>query len=170
MAEEAKGGNNKGMMMIIMAMLGLIIVALVGVSIFLITSLGNDDDDVGGVGAFVPDPPLTAFDIVTLDIGRDVTTNLLPRANGSRHFVVLRDLSLGINNLDEDEAIDFAAEIRAREAVVIDTINTILRRTTPEELEAEGGGVTLSENILQALQTAFGSHMIVDVYFQFAIH
>jgi len=168
-SEEAKGGNNKGMMMVIMVMLGLIIVALVGVSIFLISSLGNDEGNNAGQGVFEQAPPPTVMDTIPLSIS-NVTTNLLPRANGNRHVVLLSTVALSINNLDEDEAADFVAAVSLREPAVIDAITTVLRRTTPEELEAVGGHEVLKENLLIALQTAFGSHMIVDVQFQILVH
>lgn len=164
MSEEAKGGGNKGMMMIIMAMLGLIIVALVGVSIFLITSLGNDGNGDGDDGSFTLDQPVSPFDIVILDVAPNITTNLLPRADGRRAFVMLETVALGINNLDESEANDFMLGVSQRQPVVISTINDILRRWTPEPLETAGGVEVLRENILQALQDEFG-HMIVSVLF-----
>jgi len=170
MSEEAKGGGNKGMMMIIMAMLGLIIVALVGVSIFLIMNLGSDDDVDASQGIFLPVEPPTWHDLVPLHIGQDITTNLLPRANGNRHAVMLSNLALSINNLDEEEAEELMDGISQREAAVVSTINDILRRTTPEELEVTGGVEILRENILDALRREFTSNLIVEVHFQIIVH
>jgi len=171
MSEEAKGGNNKGMMLIIVAMLAVIILALAGVAVFLIMNMGGDDEVAGGlVQGWYSEVP-SALDQRIFDLGDSITTNLLSSGPGSGNNFVVVNLSLGINNLDEDDADDFWVLLAERQPVVRDAVTSILRRATAEELRRPDGADIIREDILTALQSVFASHMIVEVYFnQFTVH
>ena len=162
--EEGKNNSNKGMMFVIMGMLGLIIIALVGVSFFLISSMGG----LGGITtaeASEPEVP-SVLEQRMFDLSTTITTNLHDSPNGGQHLIRMERVSLGINNTDPAEATTFIESLSTREAAAVDSINTVLRRTTADELNMPGGDDMLRENLLQALQARFGSLMIVDVYFQ----
>ena len=161
------GGNNKGMMLIIMAMLGLIIVALAGVGVFLIMNMGSmgGDGETVIVSDFGPEPPPGPEEQIMFELGSAVTTNLFSRPGETRRVIRL-DITLGINNLDEDEAVEFMTMLRAREMVVIDAIHSILRRTTGDDLAHPDGHELLRENIVDSLQTIFNTNMIVTAYMQ----
>ncbi|MCL2236378.1 MAG: flagellar basal body-associated FliL family protein [Defluviitaleaceae bacterium] len=171
MAEETKGGNNKGMMLIIVAMLAIIILALAGVAVFLIMNMGSDDAmGSGPVQNWEADTP-SVVDQRIFDLGDNITTNLLSSGPGAPNRFVVVNVSLGINNLDEEEANEFWVTLSERQPVVRDAVTSILRRSTAEELERTDGADILREDILNALQSAFASPMIVEVYFNaFALH
>ncbi|MCL2854272.1 MAG: flagellar basal body-associated FliL family protein [Defluviitaleaceae bacterium] len=170
MSEESKG-NNKGMMLIIVAMLAVIILALAGVAVFLIMNMGNDGDSASGNVSHVLTEVPSALDQRIFDLGDSITTNLLATSPGGPNNFVLVNLSLGINNLDEEAADDFWILLAERQPVVRDAVTSILRRATAEELRRPDGADVLREDILTALQAAFASPMIVEVYFnQFAVH
>jgi len=168
MSEEGSnsGGGNKGMMLIIMAMLGLIIVALVGAAVFLFL---NMDNIFGGSEGAVEEPPSELFvhpDVappiskqMMFDLSDPIATNF-----GDWHFIRLENISLGINNNEPEDAIAFMRELANKERAVMDTIHRVLRRTTIEQLSAPEGEDRLREDILHALQTAFESPLIVAVY------
>jgi flagellar basal body-associated protein FliL len=166
MSEEAKsGGGNKGMMMIIMAMLGLIIVALVGVGVFLITNLaaftGGDAPPDGSIGDghVVPGavPPIS--EQIMFNLSEAIATNL-----GTTHFVRLENMALGINNTDPAETTAFMLQLASSERAIMDTIHRILRNTNIEDLSRPEGADLLREDILEALQLQFNSPMIVAIY------
>lgn len=171
MSEEAKGGSNKGMMLIIVAMLAIIILALAGVAVFLIMNMGGDGEGFGGpVQNWQSDTP-SALDQRIFDLGDAITTNLLSSGPGSGNNFVVVNMSLGINNLDEDEADEFLILLSERQPVVRDAVTSILRRSTAEELRRPDGADIIREDILTALQSVFASTMIVEVYFnQFSVH
>jgi flagellar basal body-associated protein FliL len=151
------------MMMIIMGMLGLIIVALVGVAVFLFLNMGNLAGGESGGGPetdFVVQgaaPPIS--EQVMFDISDAIATNL-----GNYHFVRLENMALGINNTDPAAAVEFMRELTTKERAVMDAIHRILRNTSIEDLSRPEGADLLREDILDALQVAFESHMIVAVY------
>ena len=168
MSEEGKsGGGNKGMMLIIMAMLGLIIVALVGAAVFLFLNMDNIFGS--GEGSAAEEPPADIFvqpgvappisEQVMFDLSDPIATNF-----GDWHFIRLENISLGINNNEPEDAIAFMRELANKERAVMDTIHRVLRRTTVEQLSAPEGEDRLREDILHALQTAFESPLIVAVY------
>ena len=170
MSEEGdskSGGGNKGMMMIIMAMLGLIILALVGVAVFLFLNMDalfgggeeGGDDAPQGIDFVQPGvaPPLS--EQVLFDLSDYISTNL-----GDFHYIRVDNISLGINNIEPDEAIAFIRELASRERAIKDIIHRVLRNTTIEQLNAPEGADRLREDILDALQLAFESPMIVAVY------
>jgi flagellar basal body-associated protein FliL len=169
MSEEgaAKGssGGNKGMMMIIMAMLGLIILALAGVAVFLFMTMNNlgggEEGTTGNLGdthvAVGVAPPIS--EQVMFDLSESISTNM-----GDRHFVRLDNISLGINNTEPEAALAFVRELATRERAIMDAIHRILRNTAVEDLSLPEGADLLRADILDALQVAFDSPMIVAIY------
>ena len=153
--------SNKGMMLIIIIMLGLIIAAIVVGAIVLLNFMGNDNGMQG------QEPPawhvqeISEQDIRYIELSSDITTNLLSH-DGARN-VVRVTVGIGINNTDEDEASDFIDMLLEREIVMVDIATNILRRTTQEQLAAVGGPENVAEEILMALQDAFASQLIVRV-------
>ncbi|MDR2183943.1 MAG: flagellar basal body-associated FliL family protein [Clostridiales bacterium] len=154
--------KNKGMMIVIIVMLGLIIVALVVGAILLLGQFnrGNQMQAEGLTPGFVQE--ISEQDIRTITLSNDITTNLLSH-DGGRH-VVRVTVGVGINNTDTDEADDFIDMLLEREIVMKDIATNILRRTTRDQLAAVGGTEDVAEQILTALQDAFGSQLIVRVY------
>ena len=166
--------KNKGMMIVIIVMLGLIIATIAAFIILLFTgALGNVFGNIAGhqqVVMTVEHRPheITEQDIRYLELSSDITTNLLS-VNGGRH-VVRASVGIGINNLNEGEANDFYDILREREIVILDITTNILRRTTRDELARYGGKEIVEEEILTALQDAFGSHLIVRVRLSNIVH
>jgi len=154
--------KNKGMMIIIIAMLGLIIVAIVVGAIFLLGAMNNNDQVQAGGPVTVHVQEITEQDIIAFTLSNDITTNLLSQ-DGSRH-VVRVTVGIGINNTDEAEAEEFIDMLMEREIAILDLVTNILRRTTRAQLEAVGGSEVVAEEILVALQDNFGSQLIVRVY------
>ncbi|MCL2572973.1 MAG: flagellar basal body-associated FliL family protein [Defluviitaleaceae bacterium] len=156
--------KNKGMMMVIIAMLAVIIIAIAVAIVVLLTG----DFGGGNNGEFdVPHIPqaqeFSAQDIVIFELPNAITTNLLQSADGTGH-VVRVEVGIGINNTDQGEATDFLEMLIERDFVVRDTVTTILRRTTIQQLESVGGDSALADDILAALQDEFGSTLIVRVF------
>jgi len=153
--------KNKGMMMIIIIMLAVIIVAIVAGAIFLLTSdFGNNSGETHVI--IIEQPEISEQDIRTITLSNDITTNLLSH-DGGRH-VVRVTVGVGINNTDISEADDFIDMLLEREIVMKDIATSILRRTTRDQLAIVGGTETVADEILMALQDAFGSQLIVRVY------
>ena len=155
---EQKG---KGMMLVIIGMLGVIIAALVAGFIFLFSQI-NSEPGEGTIIVHEP-PAVTEMDILAVNLSDSVQTNLYPSAGGTRH-VVRADIGIGINNTDPDEAEEFMREMMAREIAIMDRITNILRRTTREELSTADGTDLLADRILLTLQDLFDTRMIVRVY------
>lgn len=156
---EAKG--SKGMMMIVIIMLGVIIAALVAGFIFLFTQINADQPEQ--VLVIVEPPPLSEMDIRAVQLSSPITTNLLQAPGGARHVVRL-EVGLGINNINPDETDEFVEMLMEREIVIFDRITSILRRTTADEINRVGGNELLAEDILISLQDAFDTTMIVRVF------
>jgi len=155
--------KSKGMMLIIIVMLGVLIAAIVGGVILLLTQI-NTDGDGGQTVIFHEVPPVTEQDIRVVPLTTTIQTNLLQAPGGARHIVRL-DVAIGINDTDVDEADEFEQVLREREAAILDRITSILRRTTRDDIDREGGSDLLAEEILISLQDAFDTRMIVRVYF-----
>ena len=161
-------GNNKSMMIIILVVL-LVLIGIIVAGLFLIMSNIN--------AAQVPQEPITILvpaapseaDIRPFILDGNISTNLHTGSGGGNRFAVLTSPGIGINNLDPDAADEFIEMISEREIVVRDTITSILRRKTAEELNALGGDDILREEILVALQEAFQTQLIVRVYFTLAV-
>ena len=157
---ENEKDKGKGMMLIIIIMLGVIIVAIVAGAVFLLTS------DFGNGGemqiVIIEQPAISEQDIRAVTLSSDITTNLLSH-DGARH-VVRVTVGVGINNTNESEADDFISMLLEREIVMKDIATNILRRTTREQLAVVGGTEAVADEILEALQDAFGSQLIVRVY------
>jgi len=151
--------KNKGMMMIIIVLLGLIIVAIVVGAIFLLNFMNNDNQAQMQPIWHVQE--ISEQDIRYIELSSDITTNLLNHDGGRN--VVRVTVGIGINNTDEDEASDFIDMLREREIVMIDIATNTLRRTTQEQLAVVGGPEAVAEEILLALQDAFASQLIVRV-------
>ena len=155
--------KNKGMMIIIIAMLGLIIAAIVVFAIIVLPGLMNNDGQ-----AQAQEPPtwytqqISEQDIIPFTLSRDITANLL--SQGAERHIVRVTVGIGINNIDEEMASDFIDMLMEREIVILDTVTNILRRTTRDQLEMVGGSEAVADDILIALQDAFGSQLIVRVY------
>ena len=158
--------KNKGMMLIIIIMLGLIIAAIAAGAFFIITGAGGFFGNLAGQQQIVViehrPHEISELDIRTFELSNDITTNLLSH-DGGRH-VVRVTVGIGINNLDEDEASEFIDMMLEREIVILDIATNILRRTTRDELAVVGGTEVVANEILTALQDAFGSQLIVRVY------
>jgi flagellar basal body-associated protein FliL len=159
---KAPKDKSKGMMIIIIAMLAIIIAAIVGGVVLLLTQLNNEPTET--VVIMYEPAAITEMDIRVVPISRPIATNLLQGPGGARHNVRL-EVALGINDLDEEEADEMEDMIRAREDAILDRINSILRRTTRDDIEREGGSDMLAEEILMSLQDMFDTNMIVRVYF-----
>ena len=158
--------KNKGMMIIIIVMLGLIIASIAAFTVLIFTgAFGTFLGNAAGVQqvTVVEHSPhaITEQDIRYFELSSDITTNLLSH-EGGRH-VVRVTVGIGINNLDESEASDFYYMLREREIVILDIATNILRRTTRDDLAVVGGTEVVAEEILTALQDAFGSQLIVRV-------
>jgi len=155
--------KNKGMMMIIIIMLGLIIAAIIAGAVFLLMSdFGNADGQQIVVEIHHAPQEISEQDIRSFTLSNDITTNLFS-PDGGRH-VVRVTVGIGINNTDESEADDFIDMLLEREIVILDTVTNVLRRTTRQQLEVVGGSEAVADEILDALQVAFGSQLIVRVY------
>jgi len=155
--------KSKGMMMIIIMMLGVLILAIVGGVVILLMQLNSANDGEQQI-VFIDQPPVSELDIRVVPIGTTIRTNLQSPGT-ARHFAVV-DVAVGINATDEDEANEFELLLLQREAAVLDRIISILRRTTRDEIDREGGSEILAEEILISLQDAFDTQMIVRIYFQ----
>jgi flagellar basal body-associated protein FliL len=153
--------KNKGMMMIIIVMLGLIIAAITVGAILLLGMMNNDQahaqEEYPG---YVQE--ISGQDIRTFTLSNDITTNLLS-PEGERHIVRVT-VGIGINDIDEDEASDFIDMMLEREIAILDLVTGILRSTTRDQLAAVGGSEAVSDRILVTLQDYFGSQLIVRVY------
>jgi len=155
--------KNKGMMIIIIAMLGLIIAAIVVFAIIVLPGLMNNDGQ-----AQAQEPPtwytqqISEQDIIPFTLSRDITANLL--SQGAERHIVRVTVGIGINNTDPDAAEDIIEMLQEREVVIEDAVNGILRRTTRDQLSMVGGMEILADEILITLQEMFGSQLIVRVY------
>jgi len=153
--------KGKGMMLVIIGMLGVIIAALVAGFIFLFTQM---DSEAGDVNIIRHDPiAVSEMDIMIVEMSNPVQTNLYISPGGSRH-VVRAYFGIGINNTDPDAAQEFRREMMEREIAIMDRITNVLRRTTREELAHVDGSDLLAEQILLILQDLFDTRMIVRVY------
>jgi len=172
MAEEAKnasagGGQNKGMMLIIVAMLGLIIVALAGVAVFLIMNMGGDSEEGAGAAAqYTPDEPaeIPLYEQRMFVIEGNIFATL-NNIMGGRTMVGLSVFTFGINNIDEEYADELYMRIRMSEPALISLITGIMRHYTIDQLEAPGGWEMLKRDILSLMQTEFNTNAVVEVYF-----
>jgi len=160
---NTKTGGNKGMMYIIMGMLGLIILALAAASVFLII---NMDSIFGNEPAYVPveegAPPDVAYQEM-FSLSSNVLAMIPSRPGGNRVTASL-SVTLGIDFTEQEEGRRILDIIADREAVVVDTVHNLLRQTTAEEIEAPGGTERLREDILHALQILFNTNLIVSVF------
>jgi len=153
--------KGKGMMLVIIGMLGVIIAALVAGFIFLFSQM---DSDAGDATIVRQDPAaVSEMDILIVPLSNPVQTNLYVSPGGSRH-VVRAYFGIGINNTDADAAQDFMREMMEREIAIMDRVTNILRRTTREELAHADGQDLIAEQILLILQDLFDTRMIVRVY------
>jgi len=173
MAEEAKtvekggGGQNKGMMLIIVAMLGLIIVALAGVAVFLIMNMGGDDGgDQAVSGQYDPNDPqevnLVNQRLLVFDNAPFTTVNSI---TGGSHMLSLQGFTLGLNNTDEEYAEELFASIIMFEPALVALIIGIMQQYSIEALEAPGGWEMLKRDILTLIQIEFETNAVVAVYF-----
>jgi flagellar basal body-associated protein FliL len=161
-------GGNKGMMIIIMGMLGLIILALAGVGVFLIMGADGifnraDNNNNALVQEYEPIPGLD--DQLLFNMSSGISANVLTRPGGPRNMVHMQ-MSIGINNLVENDATAIYESIGDREMAVISIVSDLLRQTTIYALDAPGGHDILREDIIAALQMHFNTNLIVAVYFQ----
>jgi len=154
--------KGKGMMLVIIGMLGVIIAALVAGFIFLFSQMDNDPSENGNVVRHDP-VAVTELDILVVPLNESVQTNLYVSPDGSRN-IVRGDFGIGINNTDAEAAQDFMREMMEREIAIMDRITNILRRTTREELAHADGTDMLAERVLITLQELFDTRMIVRVY------
>ncbi|MDR2167841.1 MAG: flagellar basal body-associated FliL family protein [Clostridiales bacterium] len=172
MEENTKGsGGNKGMMFIIMGMLGLIILALAGVAVFLIMNMGAFGGGGEGNGEIIDEgyeAPPGIIDQVLFELDGGVNANIFTRPGGSRSLVHMT-LAIGVNNLEPTEAAELVAALSARQPAIASIVGDILRLSTVDSLEAPGGHDALREDIVSALQMHFNTNLIVAVYFQFLI-
>lgn len=156
--------KNKGMMVIIIVLLLVIVGAMVAGGIFLISNMGNDDPPaIEYQPEPTPPPPLGEADIRVFTLERYIITNLL-RSPGGPERIARLELGLGIDDTDPSAATDFMADLRDKEIVIRDIVTEILRRTTNEEASRIDASTLLRDDILIALQRAFGTNMIVAVY------
>ena len=156
--------KNKGMMIVIIIMLGIIIAAIVAGAVFLFTGdfMNQNQPQMQATGVWHTQE-ISEADIRSFQLSSPITTNLLQSPGGGRG-VVRVEVGVGINNIDTEAADEFIQTLMEREIVITHTATEILRRTTREQLEAVGGIEALADDILVALQDAFGSHLIVRVY------
>jgi len=173
MEENTKsGGGNKGMMLIIVGMLGLIIVALAGVAVFLIMNMPSGE--AGGEGYYhagEPEEPEIPYveDQILFDMSGPITASLQAPVAG-RTSLAMVNMSIGINNLDPEEANELMQIIAEREMIVVSVVNAVLREYTAEMIDAPGGREMLNNDILEALQLMFRSTLIVAIYAVVNVH
>ena len=167
MEENAKGGGNKGMMLIIVGMLALIIVALAGVAIMLIMSMGNDGN-VGEEISYVPETEMPGLEYqLIFNLSGSISTTL----GSTNNMATTADFGIGINNTEEnqEEALELYRVLQSSEVAINAIVADVVRQFSAEALEAEGGREALNADILTALQNSFTSNLIVAVYTNFNV-
>lgn len=154
--------KSKMMMGIIIALLVLLIITVVGVSIWLVNQSHRSGDNGGFVIGNTGDP--TIRDIQTVSLG-SMTANLALGPNGrSDNLVVTVDIGLDTRG-DEAYFEEFYADLnRNIPAARSEVLNVFVSRTYEEIRTLEGRQET-AEILKNHLQEAFGSNLIVTVMF-----
>ncbi|MCL2188145.1 MAG: hypothetical protein FWC16_10245 [Defluviitaleaceae bacterium] len=152
--------KSKPMMIIIIALLVLLLGTVVAVTIFLITSFGNDGT-INEQGPMVtPSPILAPGDIYWREL-EEIRTNLLDGPNRPAHIIV--SLMVGTNNSSgvpraEAQALELAFNFQRARTIA----NEVLFATTYTEAKSPEGRAAIEERILTRLQLEYG-HLIVAV-------
>jgi len=158
--------KSKMMMVVIIALLILLLGTVVGVGVYLI----NLSDSNGGVNEpqapAVHGVPVPA-DLRLVELGQ-MTANLALGPGGRSDNVVV-NVTIGLNasdSIDEDELEEFYNFISTRGIIIARDValRTLLSRTYDQVRSVEGQ-MEAQEAMMYALQDAFGSNLIVQVFF-----
>ncbi|MCL2355857.1 MAG: flagellar basal body-associated FliL family protein [Defluviitaleaceae bacterium] len=157
--------KSKMMMVVIILLLVLLLVTVGAVSFFLLRNFPRPQDvQVNGARSGESIIVLTPADMRLVSLGQQ-TANLAAGPGGRNDNIVL-SVDVGLNATVSDSELDefyatFTRSISAARSIVLDVL---VARTFDEVRTLEGRAET-AEIIKYALQEAFGSNLIVDVFF-----
>ena len=129
----------------------------------------QNNNDTPQVIYETPEPPkkLSAQDIVTYNLASDITSNLMPSADGKNHIIKLT-LGIGVDKTAENQT-DMLALLASNEIIVRDAVSEILSSRTMEDLQGAEGKAALSQEILARVQEEFDTNTIVSAYVDFVM-
>ena len=120
---------------------------------------------------------IQAYDVntaITIPLSDSIKANLLPESDGKEHLALV-SMSIGIagpQNVTKKEQKAIQKEIDALvmsvmsgEVIVRDLAIRQLRKSTYSELRRADGQEIYGDQLLEELQNAFNTNLIVDVYF-----
>ena len=164
--------KNKIFMIVIIALLVVLIGFMAWFMLFGMPQILNAQNNGGGEPQVVyetPEPPkkLSAQDITTFNLASNITSNLLPSADGKKHIIVLT-MGLGIDKTAADQDAMLSL-LTANEIIVRDAVSEILASRTMEDLQGAEGKAALSQDILARIQEEFDTNTIVSAYVDFVM-
>ena len=159
--------KSKMMMGIIIALLVLLLGSVVGVTIFLIGLVGDDNGEDWHDP--IPPPPITItlMDLYQFDLGTErILTNTATDPGGTAAGIVQTDVFLGLNNTEEAEGLDeLIVQLSERIGFARNIVISVFQSRTYEQMRTPEGQAATKEEIRLLMQEAFATNLIVSVGF-----
>ncbi len=156
--------ENKGktMMIVIIVLLAILIVTIFGVSIYAIKMIQATDDG-SSTNTIAQAKNLDQSEIYSFSLTDPIAVNLAVGTDGQEHSASV-ELGIGIDKTTK-ESTSFITLMESQEVVIRDTIISVLRNKTVEDLRQRDAQEAIGEEILEKLRAEFNTDLIYDVYF-----
>lgn len=106
--------------------------------------------------------PLDQVELYAVGEGADMTINLTKGTDGKEHYAVIA-VSLSVNTKSDTYVESTTTPLSDKEAIIKDTINSVVRKYTKEQFNSENDAV--KREILKSLQNTFGADYVVGISF-----
>ncbi len=158
--ETNKTGNNKTMMIIIIALLVILLGAIGTVAFLFLNAMGGEKKDPNYVPAMMD---LNPDQIELVPLSDKINTNLAQDQDGVDYYIRV-GIALGVNNTQKEESIKFIDLVKSKEVMIRDTALGVIRSKTAAQLQRPDGREVLRSELLTRLQDTFKNNLLVDIY------